>query len=368
MPTEKKLRIIHTESSPHWGGQEIRIFEEMKWFREQGHEMILVAPDNGNLYHRCMDAGFEVISVYFTKTKMPFNILQMLWIIWRKKPNAVSTHSSTDSWAGLIAAFSLRTKVRARYRHVSTRIKKNLLNKFQYCYLCSIIATTGECISDHIRQAFPIDPAKVKTIPTALYPPSNLPNKKDSRNTLLKEIGANQHSFIIGQISVLRSWKGHCLLIEAFGEVAPKHPDAILVIIGGGPIEKKINELVAKSFYKDRIYCLGHKEKPWPYFSALDVVVLASTKNEGIPQALLQAMYSETNIIGTAVGGIPEVITNLENGLLIEPGNPLELVKAIEFYINEKKHAKEMIRKGKAFVDLMFSKNRIGKKLTKMYS
>ena len=84
MPTEKKLRIIHTESSPHWGGQEIRIFEEMKWFREQGHEMILVAPDNGNLYHRCMDAGFEVISVYFTKTKMPFNILQMLWIIWRK--------------------------------------------------------------------------------------------------------------------------------------------------------------------------------------------------------------------------------------------------------------------------------------------
>ena len=55
MSADKKLKIIHTEASPHWGGQEIRIFEEMKWFREQGHEMILVAPDNGTLHKRCKE-------------------------------------------------------------------------------------------------------------------------------------------------------------------------------------------------------------------------------------------------------------------------------------------------------------------------
>ena len=104
MTSNKKLKIIHTEASPHWGGQEIRIFEEMKWFREQGHEMILVAPDNGTLYKRCKEEGFQVISVYFTKPRTILNIARMLWIIWKLKPDVVSTHSSTDSWAGLIGA------------------------------------------------------------------------------------------------------------------------------------------------------------------------------------------------------------------------------------------------------------------------
>ncbi|MDA8774255.1 glycosyltransferase family 4 protein [Opitutales bacterium] len=367
MTSDKKLKIIHTEASPHWGGQEIRIFEEMKWFREQGHEMILVAPDDGTLFKRCKEDGFQVISVYFTKPRTLLNILKMLWILWRLKPDAVATHSSTDSWAGLIAAYTLRIKVRARYRHVSTTIRKSLLNRTQYRYLCSIVVTTGECISDHIRKTFLLDMTKVKTLPTAIYPPQNLPTKSNSRNSLIQEIGADQNSFMIGQISVLRSWKGHQSLIYAFEKVAQKYHNTILVLVGGGPIEKSINDLVAKSIFRERIYCLGHKENPWPYFSALDVVVLASTKNEGIPQVLLQAMYSETNVIGTSVGGIPEVITNRKNGILVKPNKPIELAGAIEFYLNEASQAKKMIKEGKVFVDLNFSKNILGEKLTKIY-
>ena len=367
MSYEKKLKIIHTEASPHWGGQEIRIFEEMKWFREQGHEMILIAPNDGSLYKRCLEGGFKVISIYFTKPRTLLNILKMLWIIWRLKPDAVGTHSSTDSWAGLIAAYIMRIKVRVRYRHVSTTIRKNFLNRTQYRFLCSIIITTGECISDHIRKTFLLDRTKVKTLPTAIYPPKNLPLRKNSRNLLIQEIGADQNSFIIGQISVLRSWKGHQSLIYAFEKVAQTCHNTILVLVGGGPLEKRINELVSNSIFRERIYCLGHKENPWPYFSALDVVVLASTKNEGVPQALLQAMYSETSVIGTSVGGIPEVITNGKNGILVKPNNPVELAGAIDFYLNEKSQAKKMIKEGKAFVDLNFSKNILGEKLTKIY-
>ena len=78
-------------------------------------------------------------------------------------------------------------------------------------------------------------------------------------------------------------------------------------------------------------------------------------------------MYSETNVIGTSVGGIPEVITNRKNGILVKPNNPTELAEAIEFYLNETSQAKKMIKEGKAFVDLNFSKNILGEKLTKIY-
>ena len=123
MSPDKKLKIIHTEASPHWGGQEIRIFEEMKWFREQGHEMILVAPDNGTLFKRCKEESFQVISIYFTKPRILLNIFKMLSILWYLKPDAVGTHSSTDSWAGLIAAYLVKIRTRVRYRHISAPVK-----------------------------------------------------------------------------------------------------------------------------------------------------------------------------------------------------------------------------------------------------
>ena len=166
MTSNKKLKIIHTEASPHWGGQEIRIFEEMKWFREQGHEMILVAPDNGTLYKRCKEEGFKVISVYFTKPRTILNIARMLWIIWKLKPDVVSTHSSTDSWAGLIGAYLLRIRKRVRYRHVSAPVKGNLLNAWQYKYLANLIFTTGQCIRKPLVIDFKLDRRKVISAPT----------------------------------------------------------------------------------------------------------------------------------------------------------------------------------------------------------
>ena len=136
-------------------------------------------------------------------------------------------------------------------------------------------------------KTFLLDRTKVKTLPTAIYPPKNLPLKKNSRNLLIQEIGANQNSFVIGQISVLRSWKGHQSLIYAFEKVAQKCHNTFLVLVGGGPLEKRINDLVSNSIFRERIYCLGHKENPWPYFSALDIVVLASTKKRRSPTGFI---------------------------------------------------------------------------------
>ena len=65
---------------------------------------------------------------------------------------SVATHSSTDSWAGLIAAFLLSIKKRVRYRHVSTLVSKNWLNSLQYRVLSMKILTTGECIGEATYQ------------------------------------------------------------------------------------------------------------------------------------------------------------------------------------------------------------------------
>lgn len=367
MLTEKKLKIIHTEASPHWGGQEIRIFEEMKWFREQGHEMILVAPNNGTLYQRSRDKGFEVISIYFTKPRILLNILKMLWLAWWKKPDVVATHSSTDSWAGLIAAKILGIKKCVRYRHVSTPVKENLLNKWQYKILSNLVITTGECISKPLTKSFLLPENKVITIPTPISPPFQMMGREEAKVMLQRKFRVDSDTRFIGQVSVLRSWKGHSFLIEAFNEIADYIPKLNLVLVGSGPIEEKLKTLVLKSEFSERIQLVGHKENPWPYFRAFEITVLASTKNEGIPQSLLQSMYAQTPVIGTNTGGIPEIICNSSTGLICNKADSQTLAKAILRLLRNHRLQEEFSKNAHDFVIEKFNWNELGLQIEKKF-
>ena len=368
MPTEKKLRIIHTEASPHWGGQEIRIFEEMKWFREQGHEMILIAPDNGTLFKRCKKEGFDVISIYFTKPRTLLNILKMLWIIRRLKPDIVGTHSSTDSWAGLIAAYLLKIKKRVRYRHISAPVKGNFLNKLQYSTLANFIITTGKCIKNILIENLKIDQNKIHVLPTPVRNNSVLPSKEEARRLLQKELNLGEDARFIGQVSVLRGWKGHPFLFEAFYDIASSYPNLHLVIVGNGSMMKSLQYRKLSSSFCNRIHLVGHKDNVHLYFRAFQCAILASTHNEGIPQSLLQSMHVGTPVIGTKVGGIPEIIIDDETGYLAEPQDPESLSSAIMKVLDDLETSKRMSINCQKQIEERFNWGVIGSKIMGLLS
>lgn len=364
---DKKLKIIHTEASPHWGGQEIRIFEEMKWFREQGHEMILVAPDNGILYKRCSEAGFQVISVYFTKPRTFLNITITLWIIWRIKPDVVGTHSSTDSWAGLIAAFLLKIRKRVRYRHISAPVKRNFLNKLQYSILANLVITTGKCINNILIENLKINENKIHILATPVHNSPDLPSKPEARKFLQKELNLEESAIFIGQVSVLRGWKGHPFLLEAFYTIAVDNPNLHLVIVGtGSMMQSLVNRKIASSF-SNRIHLVGHKENVHVYFKAFECAILASTHNEGIPQSLLQSMHHGIPVVGTKVGGMPEIITDGETGFLAEPQDPKSLSSAIMKVLDDVGTAKRISINGKRQIDELYTWEFIGSKILRLF-
>jgi glycosyltransferase involved in cell wall biosynthesis len=367
MSSDKKLKIIHTEASPHWGGQEIRIFEEMKWFREQGHEMILIAPDNGTLYKRCKEEGFQVISVYFTKPRTLINIAIMLWIIWRLKPNAVATHSSTDSWASLVAAFLLKIRKRVRYRHVSAPVKGNFLNKLQYSSLANCIITTGKCIKDILIKNLKINQNKIHVLATPVRKISDLPSKEEARDLLQKELNLGEYARFIGQVSVLRGWKGHPFLFDAFFDIASNNPNLHLVIVGNGSMMQCLQDRKLSSSFGNRIHLVGHKDNVHLYFKAFECAILASTHNEGIPQSLLQSMYVGTPVIGTKVGGIPEIIIDDETGYLAEPQDPESLNSAIMKVLEDLKTAKRISINCQKQIEKLYTWEFIGAKILRLF-
>ena len=83
------------------------------------------------------------------------------------------------------------------------------------------------------------------------------------------------------------------------------------------------------------MHLIGHRENPWLVFRALDVAVLSSVKNEGIPQTGLQAMFAETPFLGTKVGGIPEIINHMQTGFLVAPSDSRALADGLKTLLTD---------------------------------
>ena len=90
------------------------------------------------------------------------------------------------------------------------------------------------------------------------------------------------------------------------------------------------------------MHLIGHRENPWPVFRALDVAVLSSVKNEGIPQTGLQAMFAETPFLGTTAGGIPEIIDHMKTGVLVAPSDATALADGLTKLLTDTNLTKEI--------------------------
>ncbi|HEV7714220.1 MAG TPA: glycosyltransferase family 4 protein, partial [Steroidobacteraceae bacterium] len=171
-------------------------------------------------------------------------------------------------------------------------------------------------LSDHWRTELTrISPrATVRTLPNAVRlqdPPPPVTSLTPLRVLFAGRIGPR---------------KGTFELLEAFARVAPKFPGAILVCAGDGASDELL-ALAAKRGIADRVTCpgwLGAAEMA-SELSRASVFALPSHA-EGVPMALLEAMSRGIAVLTTPVGGIPEVVQNEHNGLLVQPGD----VDAIE--------------------------------------
>ena len=341
MLPDSKLTILHTEASNGWGGQEIRILSEAEWFRDQGYRIILANPQNGQLNAKARARGFEVFDIPFEKKTQLRDFFRVCKLIQDHKPDVIGTHSSVDSWVGLLAASLCRVPCRLRYRHVSTPVHNNPFNRFQYSSLCDRIITTGECISGPLCESFHLSKEKVRTIFTGINVPSDLPDRNEARLALAQGLHLPSSSQFVGMVAVLRSWKGHAYLIDAFDQIADQFPEHHLILAGNGP-QKHLQAQIDACKSKNRMHLIGHRENPWPVFRALDVAVLSSVKNEGIPQTGLQAMFAETPFIGTTVGGIPEIIENMKTGVLVAPSDATALADGLKTLLTDSNLRKEI--------------------------
>ena len=345
--------ILHTESSLGWGGQERRILAEAEAMQRRGHRLLLACDPRGELYRRAPGRGFSPVPLACGGLRNLGAWWRLRRLLQEQQIDLLNTHSSLDSWLGALAWRSLKDRPHlVRTRHLSTRVKNNRPTRWLYQTPAAII-TTGEVTRDLLSLHLGVPESRLFSIPTGVSLEEFAPREKDA--ALLARLQIPPGAFVFGTVAVLRSWKGHLYLLEALQEMVRGGEPAYFLVVGEGPyrvvIEAKVRELNLSTWVR----FAGYQDEVAPWFALMDAVVLASYANEGVPQSLLQAMALGQAVVGTTVGGIPEVVIEGETGLLVPPRDGAALTLALRLLRDDEAHRRELGRRGRELVAERFS-------------
>ncbi|MFB3819674.1 MAG: glycosyltransferase family 4 protein [Candidatus Methylomirabilales bacterium] len=365
MSREGGLRLLHTEASMGWGGQEIRVLAETAWLNGHGHSAGLLAQPGSGLERRARGAACPVTSLRLGRGPTPAAVARIAGHLRRARVELVVTHSSVDAWCAGLAGRVAGVPV-VRMRHLSVPVAANPLSRLVYTRLCDRVVTTAEAIRQLLIDRLGLPPKKVVSIPTGIDTAAFDPAAADG-SALRRELGLDSRVPLLGMAAVLRSWKGHLVFLEAFRRVRERRPDVQAVLVGEGPYRPIIAEAVTAHSLRDAVRLLGHRDDMPAVLAALDLVVSASTGGEGVPQALLQALAMERPVVASAAGGVGEIVRPGETGWLVPVGDAGALAEGILAALGEPRRASELGRAGRRLVAASYSLDRMGSQVVRCY-
>jgi len=340
---KRKILFISTKSV--WGGAQRYIVDLIDYLPRDQFSMEVAAGGNGPFIAKVRERGITVYTIpELDKLIDPIKDIRSLFtmykIIKKAKPDILHLNSSKATGLGAIAGWLAGVPkiissthgwpfLESRPQWQRRLIKQ--LERFSLFFHDAVI-----CVSefDYLMGIHEnISPVKkLITIQNGIDPKKHVfLDKTTARERLFEKAGVNiKSNFVIGTIAEYTQNKGLSYLIEAAAHVVNVEPNIIFFLIGWGEEKAFLEEKIEGRRLQNNVFLLESLPEAFSYLKAFDVFLLPSVK-EGFAYVLLEAALAEIPIITTRVGGNPEIIDNLQNGLLIKPASPEEIINAISY-------------------------------------
>ena len=360
----KDKKILYLVTQTKWGGAQKYVLDLAKHFKKHNEVHIAygeVDHLDPRFFEICQKLDIKTIPIKtlvrnINPAREVLAIIDILKILNKENYNLLHLNSSKagvlGSFAAKLYAFNLmNTKLRVVYTAHGFVFNEPLPNLQLKLYktmetISTTLQTAVITVSDFDKTsaiAQKICPDyKMFTIHNGLdFSEYHFFTKDEAR----KKLGLDNHKFYFGTIASFYPVKGHSFLLEAIKLLKDDHSallnNARWALIGDGPDLDKIKKLADSYQLNDFVKFIKPEGQDSQYLKAFDCFVMPSTK-EGLPYAILEAGLSQTPIIATKVGGVPEILKNEATGLLIPPANPLSLAKAMEKIARDQKLAELM--------------------------
>lgn len=318
----------------------------------------LVCPTEGGLVEKAEKLGIqtEIIRMGSLKTPNIFSTAATVFKMRRliRKKNIELIHSDSPRQA-LYASLAVRkTKIPLIWHvRVSTAEKKSL-NRFLYNRSRKIIAVSRAA---SLRfSEFDLTSDKLVVIPNGVDLTQFKPRHPDMG--LREELGIEQSSVLVGTLGQLIPGKGQDVLLRAAKRIAEQAAEVSYVIVGNGntAFRKTLEELSAGLGIEDKVRFIGYREDIPQIMNCLDIAVLPSTSHlEGLSRVIIEAMACGKPVIATNAGGNPEAVEDGKTGILVPPGDPDELARAILELAGDADKRKRMGETGRKRAEQLFS-------------
>lgn len=323
----------------NFGGTQKYVYDLATNLPKSDYDVTVVFGGHGQLEKKLHEKNIRTISIKHLGRDIGFikDILvffSFLSLFKKEKPDVVHLNSSKSGGIGALAARITRVPNIIFTAH-GWHFKEKRATVFLFItYVLSWITvflthTTIVVSKDDYKRAltFPFLKLRLTTIHNGITPPTFL-SRDDARRTLQQRLAIPEHSFatktVVLSIGELTANKGYKYAIPAF-EALSNH---MYVIIGDGEDHVKLNNLINQYRLHDRVFLAGNIPDAATLLNAANIVLMPSLK-EGLPYTLLEAGHAGANVIATNVGGIPEIITHNESGILIRPSNIRDITNAL---------------------------------------
>jgi glycosyltransferase involved in cell wall biosynthesis len=321
------LSIVHTENSCGWGGQEIRILTEARGFLDRGHRVRLIAPGEAPITPAAERMGVPVVRLDIRKKRLPNLLVLRRWLAGNRRDiDVLNTHSSTDSWLSALACATLPDAPPiVRTRHVSTTIRNRPTTRWLYTHATAHIVTAGEALRRQLEHDNGIALDHMTSVPTGIDLARFVPGDATAARARL---GLPERP-TLGIVATLRDWKGHNVLFKALAGDSAAWRGWNVIVVGDGPYRPSLERQLEALALADRVRFAGQQDDVVPWLQALDLFALPSWGEEGVPQAVLQAMACAIPVVSTSVGAIPEAVEANVTGLVLPPRDIRALAVAL---------------------------------------
>jgi len=346
----RRLAIAHTEASLGWGGQEIRVLTESAGMLARGHAVSVYCSPHSRMFAEAARYGVRAIALPIER-KRPAGLVALTRALAPRDVDVVNAHSSTDTWLAALACRMLRdAPALVRTRHVSVPVPDNAATRWLYRRATTRIVTTGDSLRDQLIRANGIAPSRVDSVPTGIDPVHFAPRDKAAARASLR---LPADAPLVGIVATLRSWKGHRYLLDATARLA--HADAKLVVVGDGPQRDALVAQAAALGLAERVVFAGNQTDVAPWLAAFDVFALPSYANEGLPQALLQAMFMRVACVTTDAGAIAQIARHDETAWIVAKEDVGALASGIDTLLADSARAARLATNARAYVNVHHS-------------
>lgn len=365
-------RVLLLTNNPHWAGTEAQIAALASAFRCAPEFALHAAVFRPGVLVRVLGELGVPVRVVPVRWRLDLIAIRRLAGLLRAcRIDVLHSHGYKANVIGALAARMAGVRGVVRTEHGLPepldgfdRVKMALslaLDRLVGRYLTDAMIGVSEDVTGALRHRFPNVP--VARVWNAIGPrPAPRTLRAAARRELELPVGAP----VVGIVGRLTPIKDHATFLRAAHAVAADGAGAHFLIAGTGPLEETLRAEARRLGLGDRVHFRYLLDGAQPLLDALDVVVFSS-RHEGMPYALLEALRAGVPVIATAVGGLAEALTHGRDALLVPPGDAAALAAGIHRVLREPGLSRRLAEEGRRTVESRFALDRMREETAAVY-